>query len=96
MNPAAFSLPSSFQFGNAPRIFSNLRAPGQLNLDFSVFKSFPIKERATLQIRGEAFNLTNTVQFGAPGTTVGTQNFGVISSQANQPRNVQVAAKFIF
>lgn len=96
LNPAAFSLPSSFQFGNAPRIFSNLRAPGQLNLDFSVFKSFPIKERATLQIRGEAFNLTNTVQFGAPGTAVGTQNFGVISSQANQPRNVQVAAKFIF
>lgn len=96
LNHAAFQVPQSFQFGSAPRIFSNLRAPGVKNLDFSLFKNFAIRERATFQIRGEAFNILNYVQFSAPGTTVGTQSFGVISSQANQPRYIQLAAKLIF
>ncbi|MBV9226899.1 MAG: hypothetical protein JOY85_22925, partial [Acidobacteriaceae bacterium] len=96
LNPAAFTLPQSFQFGTAPRLFSNLRAPGTRNFDFSVFKNFSMREHATLQIRGESFNVINYVQFGKPGTTVGTQGFGVISSQANQPRTIQLAAKLIF
>src|SRR5262249_10315008 len=32
--------------------------PGFHRLDFSIFKNFPIKERATLQFRTEFFNIT--------------------------------------
>ncbi|MFZ5929284.1 MAG: TonB-dependent receptor domain-containing protein [Acidobacteriota bacterium] len=71
-----------------------LRAP---IVDFSVFKLFPITERVKLQFRAESFNLTNTPWFGAPNTTLGSANFGVVSpSQANDPRNVQLALRLMF
>lgn len=71
-----------------------LRAP---LVDFSVFKLFPITERVKLQFRAESFNLTNTPWFGAPNTTLGSANFGVVSpSQANDPRNVQLALRLMF
>jgi hypothetical protein len=39
-----------------------------------------------VQFRTEFFNLFNTLQFGAPGTTEGTPQFGIVSSQVNNPR----------
>jgi len=36
------------------------------------------------------------VQFGTPGTTYGIPGFGVIGSQANDPRTMQLALKLIF
>lgn len=53
-------------------------------------------EQWRIQLRAEAFNLMNSVQFGTPGTAYGTPQFGVVSSQANTPRVVQFAAKVIF
>jgi hypothetical protein len=35
-------------------------------------------------------------QFGYPGMTVGTLQFGIVSSQLNQPRLVQFGLKFTF
>jgi hypothetical protein len=49
-----------------------------------------------LQFRTEFFNLFNTPQFGAPGTTEGTPQFGVVSSAVNNPRLIQFALKFLF
>jgi hypothetical protein len=67
-----------------------------VNLDFSLIKNFPITETSRVQLRGEAFNITNTPVFGLPNTTVGNPGFGVIGSQANQPRNLQIALKLIW
>ena len=44
----------------------------------------------------DAFNLLNTPQFGYPGMTQGTPQFGVVSSQANNPRLIQFGTKLIF
>jgi hypothetical protein len=50
-----------------------------------------------LQFRAEAFNLCNTPWFGAPNTTLGSAAFGTVSpSQANDPRNVQLALRLAF
>jgi hypothetical protein len=66
-------------------------------VDFSVFKMFSITERVKMQFRAESFNLTNTPWFPAPNTTLGSANFGVVSpSQANDPRNVQLALRLMF
>jgi len=96
LNPNAFRIPRSFEFGDTSRLNSGIRAPGQQNLDFSVIKNFYFTETARLQFRAEAFNLTNTPSFGSPGTQVGTPGFGVIGAQANQPRQLQLAFKLIW
>jgi hypothetical protein len=77
--------------------FSNIRTSRPLQIDLSLFKSFTLKEGVSLQFRAEAFNFTNTPWFGAPNTTSGSANFGVVTpSQANDQRNVQLALKLIF
>jgi hypothetical protein len=75
-----------------------LRAPGVANWDASLFKNFPLTSdgRRYIQFRGEAFNLFNRVQFGYPGTSVGSSNFGAISSQANAPRILQFALRLTY
>lgn len=95
-NTSCFAQPAPFTFGNESRTDPNLRAPGQANWDISAFKSFPITERANIQFRAEFFNVFNRVQFGYPGQSFGSSSFGVISSQVNTPRLVQLAMRFSF
>jgi hypothetical protein len=96
LNRAAFSQPAPFTFGDAPRTLSTVRAPGYHDVDFSVFKDFHIPTHATAEFRGEAFNLLNQVQFGVPNMVLSSGQFGVISSQANTPREIQIALKILF
>lgn len=96
LNPAAFSQPAPFTFGNAPRTLSNVRAPGLHNIDFSIFKNFPVTSRVTAEFRAESYNLLNQVVFGAPNQVLTSSQFGVISSQANTPRELQFALKILF
>jgi hypothetical protein len=95
-NTAAFRQPAPFTFGDAPRTIPNLRAPGQRAVDLSLFKQFPISEKRYVEFRAEFFNFTNTPNFGLPGTTIGVGAFGVISSQANTPRQIQFGLKIYF
>jgi hypothetical protein len=88
--------PAPYYDGNAPKVLPNVRQQGTNNVSASLFKQFAFTERYKLELRGEAFNLLNRVQFGAPATTVGLTNFGFITSQANQPRTIQVAMKLYF
>jgi hypothetical protein len=96
LNASAFRVPLSFEFGNTPRLDGRNRGPGNVNLDFSLIKSVPIREGLRVQFRAEAFNVTNTPVFGLPNTTVGNPGFGVIGSQANNPRNLQLAVKILW
>ena len=101
-NPAAFAVPPvapgqtfATLFGNASR--GMLRGPAQYNVDFSVFKNFQIKEDQNLQLRGEAFNLFNTPEFGLPYNAVDvTGTAGSISSTVHSSRQLQVALKYTF
>lgn len=79
-----------------PTRFSNLRADGVNQLDFSVIKAFPITERLNLTYRCEFFNATNTPIFSAPNLAPTNSNFGLITNQANQPRRLQMALRLVF
>ena len=92
-NPAALVPNEALTFGNAGK--GILRIPGRNQWDFSAYKSFQFSEKYSAQFRLEAFNFTNTPQFNAPNTTVGNNNFGVISGAQN-PRNLQIGLKFLF
>lgn len=94
-------IPAPYFDGNAPRTLPNVRQQGTNNLTASLFKSFGLgfREGTRLELRGEAFNVLNRVQFAAPNTTIGANNlstFGLITGQANQPRTLQVALKLYF
>jgi hypothetical protein len=95
-NTAAFAQPANFTSGDMSRTYTGVRTDWTRNLDYSMFKNFHLTERFQLQFRAEAFNLTNTPIFSAPGTTLNGADFGVVTSQANLPRSVQLALKLLF
>ena len=75
---------------------ADIRAPGARNWDISLFKEFRFRERWTLQFRNEFLNAFNTVRFSGPNTSVNSNQFGVISSQANSPRQLQFGLKLLW
>jgi len=91
-----FSQPAPFTHGNTARTLPDLRNPTGKNLDLSLFKNFQIVEQVLLQVRAEAFNLTNTPIFGGPGTAFGVATFGVINGQGNTPRQIQLGLRVTF
>lgn len=93
---SCFSAPNTFGFGSEARTDPNIRTAGIANYDFTLFKNTRINERFALQFRAESFNLFNRVQFGIPGNTLGSATFGIISSQLNNPRLLQVSMRLTF
>jgi hypothetical protein len=73
---------------------SNILGPGFFQLDVALSREFRIRERRALEIRGEAFNATNSFR-AASVTTTQNNTFGRILS-AQDPRILQVAMKFAF
>jgi hypothetical protein len=95
-NPEVAVAPADYTFGNAPKVLPNVRAPGTRTGAVSLFKEFSLqsmREGARLEFRAEAFNVFNHPQFAAPASTVGNGDFGQITSQANKPREMQLALK---
>jgi len=95
INPAAFSQAPIYTFGNVSRTIG-MRGPGQANTDFSLFKTYAIKEKVKAQFRFEVFNLTNTPLFDGLNSTFGNSAFGTITNQANYPRTVQLGVRFSY
>ena len=94
-------------FGNVGR--NILRGPQQFNMDFSISKRFRIDETKNIEFRAEFFNLFNTVNYANPisnlnfattddntGRVINAGDFGRIISTSNNPRLIQLAAKFSF
>jgi hypothetical protein len=88
----AFQPAAAWTLGNAPRYFSDLRAPGYRNFDISIQKYFPIEERFRFQFRLDMFNAFNHTNYYSPNESMGG-GFGTITS-AWTPRQMQAALKF--
>ncbi len=91
-----FSFAPAFRFGNVSRTSPDIRNPGLRTIDYSLFKNFRFFEKATLQFRAEAFNLTNTVNLAAPNAQLGSGSTGIIGGTAVSPRQVQLALRLSF
>ncbi|MGH9522283.1 MAG: hypothetical protein ACRD3E_07100, partial [Terriglobales bacterium] len=80
-----------------PTTSSQYRQDGINQVDASIIKNFSVTESKYFQFRAEAFNFLNHPTFNAPDLKVsGNANFGVISSMANRPRQIQLGARFVF
>jgi len=93
------------QTGNLGRGFIN--GPKQFNLDAALVKNIQLTEGTRIQLRAEAFNLTNRANFVFPSTTgdaqllnINDQTFGQLTpdlTAANYvPRRLQFAFRFEF
>lgn len=85
--------PSTYRVGNARR--GTINGPGYVRADAGVFRNFRIFREANLQLRAEAFNILNHVNYQGVGTTATSSTFGQITS-TRDPRLLQFAGKFRF
>jgi hypothetical protein len=92
----AFLTPAAYTFGNLPRSGAyGLYAPHILSEDLSLKREFAIRESIRFAIAADAFNVTNSVHFAAPGTAIDSANFGQVTT-SNPPRKLQLNARITF
>jgi hypothetical protein len=95
-NTAVFNPPALGQMGNARRRY--FYGPGVENFDAALQKDVKLTEAKSLEFRAEVFNAFNHAQFFGPAAVDGdisSASFGQITN-ADSPRLVQVAARFVF
>lgn len=97
-DPNAFVVPLNGTYGNVGR--DTLEGPGLGTLDVSASKRIPLRERISLQFRGELFNVLNRTNFNSPNPIVFTAatsgaspTAGVITSTTTTSRQIQFGLK---
>jgi hypothetical protein len=70
--------------------------PGYRTDNLGLQKNFQILEGKTLELHGDAFNVTNTPNFLNPDNSQNDGNFGKITSLHGSPRQIQLSARFTF
>jgi hypothetical protein len=93
---AFVSLPTQYMVSPEPPYFGELRSPPSRSLSASLVKRVRVRERLSLDARLDATNLTNTPNWGSPGTNMADKStFGVINS-AGGNRTMQLAFRAVF
>ncbi len=81
--------------GNAGR--NILRGPDFERVDLSLIKNIPVGgDDRSLQLRIEAFNAFDRVNFAQPGNRVGDRDYGMITATNGDGRIVQLGVKYNF
>jgi len=90
-NPAAFSTPAAYTYGNAGR--NTVVGPGMQSLDLAISRSFAVSDRTRFQVRLEGFNSLNKVNLGTPNRFVNTAQFGTITESSTPGRVLQISSR---
>jgi hypothetical protein len=69
---------------------------GQVQIDSSIFKTFRIQERLSVQFRTDLFNTFNHPDFGVPTARVGSSANGRVTSTSTDPRRLQFGLRMFF
>jgi hypothetical protein len=102
ISSTAFATPATGTLGNLG--IGNLKGPGVVQLDLAVSRTFPVREKQTIQLRAEAFNLPNHLNPFTPVATLNSGAFGKIQQDisgtsglsAGDYRVIQFALKYAF
>jgi len=104
VNPNCFG-PASDPAGIGTLSRNRFYGPGFSDVDISVLKTIPIKERLALQLRAEMFNVFNRINLASGSGSVGSKGFvsdtigdfnGSPGIGPGEPFNMQLVAKIIF
>ena len=91
----AFSEPAPGTLGNVGR--NSVRGPGFVNYNASLSRNFALGEKRRLQLRMDAFNVTNTPRFADPSGSFTSGSFGRITNTvSNSERRIRLGLKFSF
>jgi hypothetical protein len=94
LNPAAFAYPDAGQLGTMkPR---SIEGPGFWTADLALSRLISVRSDHTLELRLEAFNMFNNINWGLPAVNYDAGTFGQITSMAGDPRIVQFGVKYGF
>lgn len=74
----------------------SLSDPGFRNVDASLFRDFAIHESFRFQLRGEATNVFNLTNLGAPTGAMNSANFGKVTGSGGSNRILQVGGRLLF
>ena len=104
-----WTLPALGTYGNLGQ--NNIKGPGVFQWNVALSRTFSIRERKTIQVRAEAFNLPNHLNPTVPGggsspgsNSLSSSTFGQILGDisgnngldSGDPRIIQFAMKFVF
>jgi hypothetical protein len=95
INPAAFSQPASYTFGNARPAYSGLNNFAILDEDLAAVKSVALREHLQWNLYVQMFNALNRHRFTAIDTNFSDAAFGQ-ASIPSQPRFLQLGTRFEF
>ncbi len=100
INTAAYSIPANNigRFGDSS--VGSAVGPGTEALSLSLLRTFAVKEKVRLRVGASVANAFNHANYAVPGLTLGTSQFGVISSLQNAegagPRSIQLTGRITF
>jgi hypothetical protein len=106
LNPLAFQQPDLGTQGTSAR--NSIRGPGFKNFDLALSRVFRLSGQQNVEVRAEAFNLFNWLNFGAPNVNLNSPTFGqitsnigggVVAATGSTPgvqRVMQFAVKYLF
>lgn len=95
-NTAAFAAQPINTIGDSVVARNALHGPSQRRIDLSLFKDLMLPKNVRLQLRAEAYNVTNAVNFANPNGALGNAAFGTINATNGTPRQMQFAVKLLF
>jgi len=93
LNPQAFAIPDLGTRGNTGR--NVVSGPATWSFDMGLSRQLQLREKQSVEIRFEAFNVLNSFRPGNPNSAVNNANFGLIRT-ALDPRVLQFALKYVF
>jgi Carboxypeptidase regulatory-like domain len=93
-DPTRYVAASAYTYGNVKG--NVLRTDMRRQYDASIFKNFNMPGESKLSFRAEAFNISNTTSFNAPGATITSSTCCVVNSTSVPSRDIQFALKYDF
>jgi len=94
-DPTSFvAVSTAATYGNVGR--NTLFGPGSVNMDFSLFRTFRVKERLDLQFRADASNFFNSPHFNLPNGNLTSGNFLRVTSAKDDERQLRFGRRLAF
>ena len=99
-DPAKQRADTRIQMGNnvrySPSTFEHIRTDDVHLLDVGISKNFSLPRQMTFQVRIEIINALNYTVLWNPNLDPRQSNFGIINQDRNNPRDIQIGARFTF